>query len=532
MAKSQTNTVMLRSLIALLVIIAAGCTLDQPRIIVITATPESNAAAAIPQLQQPADTDAASGITNGSANETVPLSVNNSQPKEHIVQPGDTLSRIAQQYGTSLAALIAENNLANPDIIEVGQIIRLPSMPTAMSPSTLLIADGLFVRGPYSSGFDVQTFITQQPGYLRQLTDTVTTNTDTGAGFDEMLTSWEIVERVSLEYSVDVRLLLSLLEMKSGLLSNPTPDPLKILFPIISLDQSLGINRTGLYRQLAYVANELNRGYYGYKTRGLRVLEFQDGTRFQINSALNSGSIGIQYFLSRNQLPAAWLAEVSANGGFIATYTRLFGVPAVDASTPLISGNLVQPELKLPFAPGEVWLYTGGPHGGWGSGSAWASLDFAPPDERPPGGSFCYISVTPIRAVASGTIVRSGNGTVILDLDGDMNEGTGWNIVYLHLSPSIGPGETVAPGDVLGTASCAGGFSSATHLHIGRKFNGEWIPADCSGCAAGFTVTPFTMSGWTAAGIPGQEYQGFLTAGGIRRQAEQGRETTINQISW
>jgi murein DD-endopeptidase MepM/ murein hydrolase activator NlpD len=513
-------------LIALLVVVAAGCTLEQPRIIVITSTPELSSSGGILPLSQPP-----LGATNGgTADNTVLLPVD--QPEEHTVQPGDTLSRIAQQYGTTVAALIAENNLVNPDIIEVGQIIRLPSAPTSLSPSVLLLPDILFVRGPLSSSFDVQTFISQQPGYLSQVTDTVTTNTDTGAGFDETLTSWQIIERISLEYSVDARLLLSLLEMKSGLLSNPTPDSVRIMFPVIGLDQSLGINRSGLYRQLAYVANELNRGYYGYKTRGLRVLEFQDGTRFQINPALNPATIGVQYFLSRNQAPGTWLAEVSANGQFAATYTRFFGTPVVDTAETLVPENLVQPELTLPFAPGETWLYTGGPHGGWGSGSAWASLDFAPPDERPPGTGFCYVSITPIRAVASGKIVRSGNGTVILDLDGDMDEGTGWTIVYLHLSSSIGPGETVAPGDVLGTASCAGGFSSATHLHIGRKYNGEWIPADCSSCIPGFAVTPFTMSGWSAESIAGQEYQGYLVSASARRQAEQGRATTINQVSW
>jgi hypothetical protein len=28
-----------------------------------------------------------------------------------------------------------------------------------------------------------------------------------------------------------------------------------------------------------------------------------------------------------------------------------------------------------------MWSFTGGPHGGWDSGSAWSALDFAPPGE-------------------------------------------------------------------------------------------------------------------------------------------------------
>ena len=83
-------------------------------------------------------------------------------------------------------------------------------------------------------------------------------------------------------------------------------------------------------------------------------------------------------------------------------------------------------------------------------------------------------------------------------------------------------------GDVIGYASCEGGFSTATHMHIGRRYNGEWLPASCQDCA----VPPFVMSGWTVYGIPGQEYQGSLFRNGEQRIAEQGRNNPINQISW
>ncbi|MGX7417667.1 glucosaminidase domain-containing protein [Carnobacterium gallinarum] len=43
----------------------------------------------------------------------------------YIVQSGDNLSSIAQQFGTTVAALIAENSLANPNLIHPGQVIQL-----------------------------------------------------------------------------------------------------------------------------------------------------------------------------------------------------------------------------------------------------------------------------------------------------------------------------------------------------------------------------------------------------------------------
>ncbi len=42
------------------------------------------------------------------------------------VQPGDTLSGIAQRFGVSLQALMDANGINNPDEIYVGQILRIP----------------------------------------------------------------------------------------------------------------------------------------------------------------------------------------------------------------------------------------------------------------------------------------------------------------------------------------------------------------------------------------------------------------------
>jgi peptidoglycan-N-acetylglucosamine deacetylase len=44
----------------------------------------------------------------------------------HIVQAGETLYRIALQYGLTYQELAAYNNIANPDDIEVGQTLRIP----------------------------------------------------------------------------------------------------------------------------------------------------------------------------------------------------------------------------------------------------------------------------------------------------------------------------------------------------------------------------------------------------------------------
>ncbi len=45
----------------------------------------------------------------------------------HVVQPGETLSAIAHRYGVSEAALVQANRLANPNLIYAGQALVIPA---------------------------------------------------------------------------------------------------------------------------------------------------------------------------------------------------------------------------------------------------------------------------------------------------------------------------------------------------------------------------------------------------------------------
>ena len=89
------------------------------------------------------------------------------ESQEYTVKSGDTLGNVAQQYGISLEALIAANKLANPDILNVGQILTIP-VPDAsgIGPSFKIIPDSELVYGPSSAQFDVNAFITAKDGYL------------------------------------------------------------------------------------------------------------------------------------------------------------------------------------------------------------------------------------------------------------------------------------------------------------------------------------------------------------------------------
>ncbi len=44
----------------------------------------------------------------------------------YIVQPGDTLSSIAEKFGTTLEAIIEANNIADPDLVRAGEELIIP----------------------------------------------------------------------------------------------------------------------------------------------------------------------------------------------------------------------------------------------------------------------------------------------------------------------------------------------------------------------------------------------------------------------
>jgi murein DD-endopeptidase MepM/ murein hydrolase activator NlpD len=115
-------------------------------------------------------------------------------------------------------------------------------------------------------------------------------------------------------------------------------------------------------------------------------------------------------------------------------------------------------------------------------------------------------------AAAPGLIVRTGDGAVLEDLDGDGYEQTGWVLFYMHVAASerVAAGTTVKPGDRIGHPSCEGGVSQGTHTHFARKYNGEWIPAD--------GPIPFVLDGWVSQGL-GAEYDGTLTRQGVTMEA-------------
>lgn len=424
-------------------------------------------------------------------------------PDQHVVQAGDTLGTIAQRYGVSLDTLMQANGLSDPNLLSVGQSLTIPApSPGDRGPDFKIVPDSELVYGPSSARFDVKEFIQGKGGYLASYNEEVE---------GEILNGAEIVLRVAQNYSVNPRLLLALLEHQSGWVTDSSPAVLE--YPMGLQDAW----HPGLYRQLTWAADTLNRGYYLYRVNAISTWVLADGSVLPIAPTINAGTAGVQAFFARLNDAFTWQGNTTAFGLF-QTYFFLFGNPFDYGVEPLVPLYLQQPPMQLPFEQGKTWSYTGGPHGGWDSGSAWAALDFGPPGEI----AGCTPSDEWVAAVADGWIVRTGDGAVIQDLDGDGFEQTGWVVFYMHIETRDRvPVETyVYAGDRIGHPSCEGGFSNGTHVHIARKYNGEWISAD--------GLIPFQFEGWVSSGN-GIEYDGYLTNGELVVEAWDGRND-LNQI--
>lgn len=410
---------------------------------------------------------------------------------DYIAQSGDSLPAIAEHFNSTVEEIREANPIIPNDATTMppGFPMKIPIYYEAIwSSSFQILPDIAFVYGPRDVGFDVVSFVNSQPGWLKNAKDSIGSITRPAA---------EVIVYISEHFSVSPKLLLAILEYQTGALSNPNPPE--------SLDNFLlgygNRSYSGFSQQLIWTANRLNNGYYSWREGSLKTYTHKDGRLERPDPWQNAASAALQYYFSQ-VLERDIYTHATSDVGLLETYTTLFGDPWAGDLT-LIPGSLRQPEMILPFSPGQTWAYTGGPHTAWGLGAPFAAIDFAPGSNV--GG--CSFSEDPALAVADGVIVRTDTAIAVLDLDGDGDERTGWVVFYLHLRNTDLPpvGKQLKQGDIIGYPSCDGGRSTGTHIHIARKYNGEWILAG--------GATPFNLEGWVVSN-GATDYLGFLEKDG------------------
>ncbi|HEX5596616.1 MAG TPA: peptidoglycan DD-metalloendopeptidase family protein [Micromonosporaceae bacterium] len=117
--------------------------------------------------------------------------------------------------------------------------------------------------------------------------------------------------------------------------------------------------------------------------------------------------------------------------------------------------------MALPFATGQTWTMTGGPHGWAGYDSPWSSIDLAGGDQV-------------VRATRAGTAYTMCKGWIRVIHD------RGYATDYYHLWDNISVnGSAVSQGAFLGytgTDVTCGGSASGRHVHFGLRQNNAYVP--------------------------------------------------------
>jgi LasA protease len=406
-------------------------------------------------------------------------------------QPGDTLQALEKRFAVEPGLISSPQSIPQVGMFPTGQQLLIPNRVGDNRFGKILLPDSEVLYSPSAKDFLIEEFINNADGFLSNYGEMVKGNWLSGA---------DIVKKVALENSINPRILLALLEWRSGWVYGTGEAALDLNYPL-----GFGVpDYKGLYYELVLTATHLGVGYYGWRSGERTFISFPDDSLLRLNPGLNPGTVALQAILSKLINQDDWQRALYTPDGFPALYERMFGDPWRRAGQvePLIDPVTIQPDLELPFSPGERWSFTGGPHRSWNAGSPRGALDFSPVTGEPA----CTTSRAWVTASAAGVVTRTSDNVVAIDLDGDGYEGTGWVLIYLHLSEpdGISPGSQVDVDERLAHPSCERGNSTGTHVHLARKYNGEWLPAG--------EVVPFFLSGWEVQAGE-KSYQGELRKG-------------------
>ncbi|MBI3161934.1 MAG: LysM peptidoglycan-binding domain-containing protein [Chloroflexi bacterium] len=206
---------------------------------------------------------------------------------DYTAQSGDTLPALAARFNTTVEEILEANPFIPPEATTMppGMPMKIPIYFLALWANPFqILPDHAFVNSPTAIGFNTSAFVESQPGWLKDYRVYASNEWRSGA---------EVVDFVAMNYSLNPRLLLAILEYQGGALTQPEPPVKKNL---------LGFTRRyweSPYLQLVIAANTLNNGYYNWRLGNL--IEFEDTNKILIRPDpwQNAASVSIQYYFSR-----------------------------------------------------------------------------------------------------------------------------------------------------------------------------------------------------------------------------------------
>ncbi len=351
---------------------------------------------------------------------------------------------------------------------------RVPPTPEGREgspPAAVSLSDGQFVFGPNVESFDLQVYLQENAPHLLPEYDS--------------LIFW------SAYPSLNPRVVLTLIEMRTGLVTDPAarPEPYEDLF---------GITPLGVNAQLETVAGFLTDGYYQHlrqvtplppESRPALEVPLKDGGVFTLAPETNAATYGIAGALAAMGETEGLSTALDRDqpAGFFQTYRRLF-----PDSDPLDESNRINIQtpppadlLQLPYLIQEAWTFNGVHNWSGLSGSDMSSLDFS--EDWPDWG--IDTSNVWVVAAAPGTVLRYADCWL------RVTHSDGWTTSYYHLEdPIVSTGQYVGynqalanVANTLSEAICYGGSSTGPHLHYSLLRNGAYVPLE-GGVLSGWTV--------------------------------------------
>lgn len=456
------------------------------------------------QTLQPTPTPATSPTMTPS-----PLAPSNQPdiPLVHVVQEGETLFSIAQQYETTVDILLQLNDIADPSLLYVGQELVIPGGGGALVAAVHVLQLGDTLPG-LAAGYDTsveaiaaQNNLVSADQLVAGLPLTIMSRTGSAAarlvgGTPHVVRQGDTLLSIAASYGqapADIikanQLAYPVYLYPGQRLLIPSDDPYQYLpgsweqvrlFPA-SLVQgetaalyvagSDGGQPNGRFGQQSLRFASVQDGYLAFialdafSEPGIYQLEIGGvGDRpFTQGVLVQSGGYGTQLITLPEELNALLAPEVrAADEAILATYYQQFNEPAA------WQGLFEVPirDSLITAGYGDARSYNQGPIEIFHTG-----VDFAGP------------TGTPIYAPAAGTVIFSDT----LNIQGNaliVDHGLGVMTGYYHLSKvKVSVGQVVTPGQLLAQGGSSG-LSSGPHLHWELRVNNvpvnslQWTEVD------------------------------------------------------
>lgn len=184
-----------------------------------------------------------------------------------------------------------------------------------------IIGDANFRAGENFLEADIQQFLDKQPGPLKSYRETIYDGVQQSAARSLALTS--------LTAGVNPKVLLTLLEVKSKLLSN-------VNSPQSAIDFALGFDKLdykGFSEQLKTAAELLSQRWSNFDNK--TTLIFKDGSFFPSSPLTNRGTYAVQAILAATADPTTWQIQAGlGDGSFYQVYKSYFGDPLAESTQP------------------------------------------------------------------------------------------------------------------------------------------------------------------------------------------------------